>query len=297
MRGTLVAPVALGLALTSACTRRDDGRAARGPVESSPDACPRFLAPAQIGTIDAPAIVEASGLAASVRHRGVYWTHNDSGDSARVFALRADGSLAAEIALAGVTATDIEDLGVGPCGESSCVFVADIGDNAARRSEVLVHRFAEPASLTNAAVRVSTVRFRYEDGPHNAESLLVDPMNGAVFVVTKEKSGPSTLFRVPTVDGVATREGQVTPPFGSNLFTAGSVARSRGRLALRTYTNVFVYEVAGGEPLAQALSRPPCSAPAPDEPQGEAVAFAESGALRFLSEGEHVPFYEVAPAP
>jgi hypothetical protein len=227
----------------------------------------------------------------------VYWTHNDSGDAARVFALRADGSLAAELALEGVTATDVEDIGIGPCGEGSCVFVADIGDNAARRAEVRVHRFPEPASLANASVAVSTVRFRYEDGPHNAETLLVDPSSGAVFVVTKEKAGPSSLFRVPAADGVATREGTLTPPLGSNLFTAGSFSRRGGRVALRTYTHAFVYEVATGEALARALAKPPCVVPAPDEPQGEAIAFTEAGALRFLSEGERVPFYEVAPAP
>jgi hypothetical protein len=283
--------------LLAACTRRDDARTVRGPVEAAPGACPRFLAPAQVGAIAAPAIVEASGLAASTRHPGVFWTHNDSGDTARVFALRADGSLAAEIALAGVTATDVEDIAVGPCDDGSCVFVADIGDNAARRASVSVHRFPEPEALANASVAVTSATFRYEDGPHNAESLLVDPVSRAVFVVTKEKAGPSSLFRVPAAGGIATREGALTPPLGSNLVTAGSFARDGGFVALRTYTHAFVFRIAPGDRLADALGRPPCVVPAPSEPQGEAIAFTATGALRFLSEGERVPFYEVAPAP
>jgi hypothetical protein len=284
-------------AIASACTRRDDARVVRGPVEAAPGACPRFLAPMQVGVVASPAIVEASGLAASVRHPGIFWTHNDSGDRARVFALRDDGSLAAELALEGVTATDIEDVAVGPCGEGSCVFVADIGDNRAERPEVALHRFPEPEALTSGSVRVQTTRFRYEDGPRNAETLLVEPRSGDVFVVSKTKQGPSALYRLPSGGGVATREGGVTPPLGSNQITAGSFARSGARLALRTYTHAFLYEVAPGASLAVALARPPCVIPAPEEPQGEALAFTESGAIRFLSEGERVPIYEVRPSP
>jgi hypothetical protein len=280
-----------------ACTRRDDARAVRGPVESAEGRCPRFRDPERVGSIDAPAIVEASGLAASLRHPGVLWTHNDSGDSARVFALRADGSLAATVTLDGVVATDIEDIAVAPCAEGSCVFVADIGDNATRRAEVSLHRFAEPAVLADGAARVFTIRFRYEDGPHNAEALLVDPLDAAVFVVTKEKAGPSTLFRVPEGGGVAKRKGALTPPLGSNLVTAGSFAADRSRVVLRTYTHAFLYAVRGGEPLAEALARPPCVVPAPAEQQGEAIAFTAAGALRFVGEGERVPIYEAAPLP
>jgi hypothetical protein len=252
----------------------------------------------QVGAVTAPAIVEASGLAASVRHPGVFWTHNDSGDRARVFALRSDGALAAEIALEGVTATDIEDIAVGPCAEGgSCVFVADIGDNRASRDSVVIHRFPEPETLVGGAVGVRSIAFRYEGGARNAESLLVDPKSGAIFVVSKQKSGPSGLYRVPAEGGVAAREGALTPPLGSNQFTAGSFSRSGDRVALRTYTHAFLYAVGPGERLADALARPPCVAPAPPEPQGEAVAFTAEGALRFVGEGERVPLYEVAPAP
>ena len=48
-----------------------------------------------------PRIVEASGLAVSRRHPGVLWTHNDSGDPARLFAVGADGRTRAVLTLAG----------------------------------------------------------------------------------------------------------------------------------------------------------------------------------------------------
>ncbi len=43
--------------------------------------------------MSSPSIDESSGLSASRAHRGVLYTHNDSGDSARVFAVREDGTL------------------------------------------------------------------------------------------------------------------------------------------------------------------------------------------------------------
>jgi hypothetical protein len=291
--GSLLLLVAICAAV--GCSRKDDAAVVRGPVQPTNNSvCPGSSEAKVVGHVTATAIVEASGLAASRRFDGAYWTHNDSGDRARVFALKGDGSLAAEVALEGVTATDFEDIAVAPCGSASCVFAADIGDNAAARSEVAVHRFEEPSALASGSVTPTTIRFHYEDKPHNAESLLADPRDGTLYVLTKEKSGPSTLFAVPSSGGVVRAVAQLSPPLGSNLFTAASVARDGSMVALRTYTHVFVYPVATGEPLATALQRPPCVVTAPDEPQGEAVSFgATSSTLRFVSEGRAVPLYEV----
>ncbi len=262
--------------------------------DAGSSSCPTPGAPTVLARVASPAIVEASGLAASLRFEGVFWTHNDSGDSARIFALTRTGTVAAEIALEGVTATDIEDIAVAPCAEGSCIFVADTGDNGEGRSEVAIHRLPEPHTLTSGTARVSTIRFHYEDRPHNAESLLADP-TGELYVLTKEKLGPSTLFAVPTSGDVAHAVAKITPPLGSNLFTAASVARDGTMVALRTYTHAFLYPVLPDESLSVALQRPPCVVPPPGEPQGEAVAFTpDRSALLFLSEGNAVPLYEVS---
>ena len=281
-----------------ACTKRDDPSVVRGPVQANASLCPQTQAPRAVGTLANGSLVEVSGLTASSTHERAFYTHNDSGDAARVFALADDGTLRAELALEGATATDIEDIATGPCGSARCVFVADMGDNGATRSEVAIYRFVEPPELVSSRVAVATIRFRYEDGPHNAESLLVDPRDGALYVITKEKTGASSLFAVPPDGGIATRRARLAPPLGSNLFTGASFAPAGDRVALRTYTHAFVYPVLGPEALAAALERPPCVVAAPDEPQGEAIAFTRDGlALRFASEGKNVPFYEVALAP
>src|SRR4029453_5639370 len=55
---------------------------------------------------EAPRIQESSGLALSRRHPEVLWTHNDSGDRPRLYAVGADGRTLATRALAGVQARD-----------------------------------------------------------------------------------------------------------------------------------------------------------------------------------------------
>ena len=70
----------------------------RRPRPRRPPRC-RPPAPARPGrscaqpTVEAPSIVEASGLAGGRINPGVWWTHNDSGDIPRVFALEGDGRL------------------------------------------------------------------------------------------------------------------------------------------------------------------------------------------------------------
>ena len=43
--------------------------------------------------IDSDEIVESSGIIRSKKYPGVFWTHNDSGDSARIFAISEDGKI------------------------------------------------------------------------------------------------------------------------------------------------------------------------------------------------------------
>ncbi|MBX7197656.1 MAG: hypothetical protein K1X94_36760, partial [Sandaracinaceae bacterium] len=87
--------------------------------------CASFLAPVTAGTMPA-VLTETSGLAASRKNPGVLYAHNDSGDTARIFALDEKGALLGQIDFGGASATDWEDLAVGPCGGTTCVFVGDV---------------------------------------------------------------------------------------------------------------------------------------------------------------------------
>ena len=154
---------------------------ATAAVPRVPALCER-LRTRVIGRAPTPPAGELSGL---VRSRsGGFWTHNDSGDSPRIFGLGRDGRLRSEVALAGAENVDWEDIAI----RGRTLYVGDIGDNLAQRPEIVVYRLPEPPpGATSAAAE--RIALRYPDGAHDAEALLVDPRDGSLVIVTKDFGG------------------------------------------------------------------------------------------------------------
>ena len=129
-----------------------------------------------------PAITEASGIAASRTNPGMYWVHNDSGDSARVFATDLSGAAIGRFRLQGAQARDWEDIAVGPGPEpgSSYLYLGDIGGNKGR-TNLSIYRAVEPEIMLGAtgvrgSVPAARIDVMYPDGlAWDAEALLVDP--------------------------------------------------------------------------------------------------------------------------
>jgi hypothetical protein len=124
-----------------------------------------------------PDIIESSALVVS---GDLFYTINDSGDSARVFAVDGSGRTV------GVTSydadvTDVEALALGP---QDTMWVGDIGDNDAKRSHVTVYEMPEPGR-GDQTVTPTAYDLVYSDGPRDAETLLVHPLTGRLYVVSK----------------------------------------------------------------------------------------------------------------
>ena len=160
----------------------------------------------EVGTVADPAVVELSGIAASRAHPGVLWVHNDSGGVPVVYALSSTGEALGAYAVDGAEAVDWEDIGIGPGPEAgrSYLYLADIGDNGSAREHVTVYRVAEPDAAPNGTAAtlplVDALTIRYPDGPSDAESLFVDPLDGDLYVITKNLSGRSRVLRA-SADG------------------------------------------------------------------------------------------------
>ncbi|MCK6506593.1 hypothetical protein L6R53_25005 [Myxococcota bacterium] len=261
---------------------------------TGPAPCPGWGAPVAAGVVGEPALDEASGLAWGRTDRDLLWTHDDKGGDPVLFALGADGRSRGTWAVTGATATDWEDLaaGVGPRGPT--LFIGDIGDNDDARAEVRVWRLPEPAAPDGGGrtAPAEELVLRFSDGPTDAEGLAYDPADGALIVVTKEK-GRARLFRADA--WAAAGAAQVLSPVatvdlsgpafeGGRKVTAADLSPDGGRLLLRTSTRILAWTRAPGQPLAQALAATPCLLPAPDEPDGEALAAGERG-WATLSEG------------
>ncbi len=245
---------------------------------------------------------ELSGLVASRSQKGVLFAfHNDSGDSARFFALSAaDAGLLGEFDLPQASAIDWEDIALGPCPAGTCVFLGDIGDNKRVRSDYAVYRVTEPtvtADGTPRSVPFERFAYQYPNGEkHNAEALLVHPVSGAVYLVTKEPVGSvSQVYRFPepmrggeTATLVEVADLTVPTPTDSPLTAAAGDACGRV-VFLRMYNRLVELKLPEAESsFEQIFAQAPLEIPVSNEPQGEAVAFAADGRSYFTASEEPV---------
>jgi hypothetical protein len=93
-----------------------------------------------------PNLAEASGVTAGRDRPSVLWAHNDSGGEPRVLGLDQAGTVDEFVQLIGAVVEDWEDIAAGACSQGSCLYVADIGDNDAKREHITVYRFPEPVA-------------------------------------------------------------------------------------------------------------------------------------------------------
>jgi hypothetical protein len=157
------------------------------------------VAPPQCRPAGAPVRVselpEASGVAASRRHRGTVWALNDSGEPV-IYAVDANGKVTGRVRLTGAALEDWEAIAVGPCPGGTCVYVGDIGDNDRKRQQITIYRLPEPEATGESSAPADTLTATYPDGPHDAESLIVTP-DGVMYVVTKGVNESVALYRFP----------------------------------------------------------------------------------------------------
>jgi hypothetical protein len=244
--------------------------------------------------VRSPELAELSGITASRSRPGTFWVVNDSGGGPRVYAIAASGRLRQAVRVTGAPAVDWEDvaLGPGPIPGRDYLYVADIGDNDARRRRIELARIPEPAPGRRTA-RATRIVLRYPDGAHDAEALVVDPRRGTIVVVTKSIGG-ARVYEAPAGGGLLRRAGSVStlaPVTGAGVSPGGDV------VALRTYLSVLVWRRPPGTSLAAAFTGRACTAPSPPERQGEAVAVAANGRrLVTVGEGVRPAVYAIVPA-
>jgi hypothetical protein len=277
--------------------------------------------PKRVFDLSDPALVEASGLAFGIRSPGVVYAQNDSGDSARFFALDArTGRTVAEVSVSGAANIDWEDLAVARAADGTpSVWLADIGDNDAVRTQIQLYRVAEPqlqssGSPTRVAVPAAELwRLRYPDGAHDAESIVIDPVDHRGYVITKSLLGTSEVFVIPASSAAGKLQtmrlvGRIsfgftgTPggpnPIGELTATGASMSPDGSILVVRTYTDAYFWPVRSAD-IAAALKARPRVIPLPAQPQGEGIAVRNGtsgtgGDVYIDSEGAGSAVYSVA---
>ncbi|MBX3415359.1 MAG: metallophosphoesterase [Pirellulales bacterium] len=258
----------------------------------------RFLPGETTGNVEGSDVVEASGLVASRKHLDVFWTHNDSGDSARIFALNKQGALLGTFNIPGAKAIDWEDiaLGPGPASGVDYLYIGDIGDNNGKRSSIRVYRVPEPVvradqePVTADIADVATITLVYPDGPRDAETLLVDPLTGDLFIVSKRDS-QARIYRArfPLAEGETTTLECMGEMEGTG-FVAGDISPNGTEILMKTYFAVLLFPRPLGTDVWTALESDSIVVPYKFEPQGESVTFDREGRDYYtLSEGANQP--------
>ncbi|NQU24245.1 MAG: hypothetical protein HQ567_23435, partial [Candidatus Nealsonbacteria bacterium] len=285
--------------VTLACTMVNSLLLSRSAAE------PTFANGVTQGTVIADDINEDSGMTVSRHNEGVLWVHNDHGDSARIFAVNAQAEYLGAFDLSGAGANDYEDLAIGrgPAAGVNYLYVGDIGDNDATGSGlVTVYRLPEPAVYAargdqSRPIRGSSVdrlTLEYPDGPHNAETLMFDPLSGDLLIATKE-TDKTRVYRAsagdladPALDVVPLNLLARTDDI--EMSTAGDISPTGGEVIIKNYTDARIWTRWPGESVGEAMTRSPAVIPLQEEPMGEAIAFDAVGSGYFThSENGGIP--------
>ncbi|HET9499179.1 MAG TPA: hypothetical protein VFO98_02845, partial [Marmoricola sp.] len=229
-------------------------------------------------------ITESSGLAV---RGGLFFTVNDSGAGPVLYAVDPrSGDTVGTTTYSEGDVSDVEAVAPGPGG---VVWVGDIGDNDADRPSVDVNRVPVRQPRGERALDADRYALVYPDGPHDAETLLVHPRTGRVYVVSKRIVG-ATVYAAPAT----LRRGTVNrlAPLGHvpGLVTDGAFFPDGKHIVLRSYGGAAVYTF----PELREVG----DLDLPRQEQGEAIAVDRTGAVFVGTEGVYTDVLEILlPAP
>jgi hypothetical protein len=217
---------------------------------------------------------EGSGVVASRSRPGVIWAIRDSGRSqpgrprAALYAYRLAGDRLSSlpgggrlraVPVPGTTNVDWEDLAA---DDQANLWIADIGDNACRRSSITLYKVREPDPAASRARLLATYRFRYPDpgaGCRGADAESLFLAGGVPYVITK--STVPVVYRATTLDPhrttVLRRVGDLATGASEPVVfpTGADLDAAHRRLAVATYSTLAVYQASDPSLTGDALVR------------------------------------------
>lgn len=255
-----------------------------------------------------PLIDESSGLACSRARPGVFFTHNDSGSQARIFAFDLAGNDLGHCLLADTRAYDWEDMASFTVAGKHYLLLADTGNNSLGASVQMLHLVEEPAihpvrGITAERIPiVQTIHFSYYDDHRDCEALAVDPTDRTILLVTKQHDTRCYVYAMPwpkddpekVAEKVFTARKIATLEIPA--VTAMDISPDGRRAIVLTYSHAYEYTRGPDEDWPKAFSRPARMLAMPGRDQGESICYGADGKTLYLtSEGKPAPFFIVAP--
>jgi hypothetical protein len=251
-RSRLAATAAVGALLASAFATGPAPAVAQ--ASSAPAGKVVQTAATKVRTLQDPRITESSSLARSLYRKSRWWTANDSGGGTTLYAIGKSGKTVRRFELTGASHLDWEGMARSVIGGVSYLYVGDIGDNGKKRSSIFVHRVKEPkpGRPSGSLNKYKTYEFRYPDGPHNAEGLMVQTRTHRIYIVSKGKGAVGAIYRAPSTPSttaVNTLKRVGSAPAG----VSDAVFLRDGRFVLRGYVNSWLYSSLNATPRVFAM--------------------------------------------
>lgn len=268
-------------------------RRSAAPPPASSDGKNELMCDTVVHGVTMGSLPEASGLALSARAPGTVWSMNDSG-LPFVFALDQMGRVIGRVRITGADINNWEDVTVAPCGNGSCLYVADTGNGGGtQRNDVVIYRALEPAATDSHSAPAESFNAAYPaDEDHEAEAMFV--ANGQLYLVTKghpslvfrfpRRMEPGTLATLERVGEVPTERLLGTAIRRQTRITDAETSPDGKWIAMRTNKELLLYRaedvIAGRFKMFWQFDLAPL-----DEPQGEGVAISNEGDVYLASEG------------
>ena len=205
-----------------------------------------------------------------------------------------------------------------------CAWIGDVGDNRAARTDVALIVAPLPdvsgeggdSFPRRAYILAIQLPIAWPDGPHDTEAMAFSP-DGSLHLWSKLRDGTAHGYRLsadqlmqatpgaaltpaPTVSVSVLKDGATPPalPPGSTQpvpWRATAAAWTGEGYVLRTYEAAWLYRPGSDAARTDGAGAPDparAAVPAPQEPQGEAIAW-DGSALWFVSEGIHPTLWRV----
>jgi len=262
--------------------------------------------------------VENSGAATSVISGDLVFGINDSGNDPILYAFDSTGTARGSWILQGARNRDWEAIAQGPCtpptgplgAASSCLTVADVGDNDTKRNTLTLYRVVEPVARSDArpgSLPTQSLRFRYQGFRADVEAIYV-ALNGDTVLITKRRmrradrsTRPALVLRLPAsawgdtnvheaevIDSLPIIPGSAT----GRQVTDASRSHDGHRLAVRTYSEVYLFPIDSlSGRLLPGATWWSCPVNHLDQRNGEGVAWWwDDQSLLLTTEGRRAPF-------
>ena len=318
MTKRLLTAVCLSAACLSASCTFETAKSQTGNVNSQSNAnirqeSPNYREPRRLANIQDDAVDESSGIVASRANPNIFWTHNDSGDGAFLYAFDKTGKKLGVWQITEAKNVDWEDIAAYTDKQTGTnyLFVGDIGNNNLTRSEAVIYKIVEP-KIASADVITSKKNPRlienakkiiveYPDARHDAETLLVNPVNADIYILSKNFVGAADVYKLAAPYQFDKKQrlariGEINvPSLTKGLLTGGDISADGTRLILSDYFAGYEYVLPKvAKNFDEIWKERADKIDLGERAQGEAVCYSLDGAAIYsTSEKKRSPLNEV----